>query len=267
MYFQKGREGVKEALDFAQRMAKQEIDSIERLHARTLKALSFIVTGFVLCLGFFGWIGYTNLRDVAVRTAQKRVETEVTRQVQEKLTKEHIDEIVKEQVSTYAKSEMEAAIKRNLQSEPLRSEIRNAAVSAAAAMVKSKFADRHLTDAKCEAFKKTVASYDDLNDYQVNVLHNALDPEAQNLEADILRCIPRTRLKLSRGPSYDNNPQVDGVGLYYYVDSPKEYVEHLQAAFASVGIETKLVPKGGLARPEMKEKQPISIWVGGNEIK
>ncbi len=261
------RDSVKEALEFAELLAKQEIDSIERLHQRTLKALSVIVTGFVFCLGIFGWIGYTNLRDVAVSVAQKQVETEVTRQVQAKLTKEHIEEIVKQQVSTYSKLELEAAIQKDLQSEPIHSEILNAAIGAAKGLVKTKFADRHLNDLQCKAFVNTVAAYGDLDGYSVNVLHNALYPESQNLESDILKCIPRSRLKLSRGQSYGNDPPVDGVGLYYYVNSPKAYVEHLQAAFTSAGIETKLVPNGGLARPEMGDKQPISIWVGSKEIK
>jgi hypothetical protein len=70
------------------------------------------------------------------------MQQEVVRQVQGKLTKERIDEIVKGQVSNYSKAEMDAAIERSLLSEPSRSEIHKAAVSAAASEVKSKFTPR-----------------------------------------------------------------------------------------------------------------------------
>jgi hypothetical protein len=85
------------------------------------------------------------------------------------------------------------------------------------------------------------------------------------LEADIAKCIPRTRLKLYKDITY-SGPFVDGVGLFYYSGSPKVYVQHLQAAFASVGIETKLVPEGARNSVELGEKQPISVWVGSKEI-
>jgi hypothetical protein len=269
MHPQWQRQDIKEALDFAQGMANQEIASIERLHQRTVKQLTILAAIFVSLLGILGalftWIGYSTIKEAAVRTAQTQMQQEVVRQVQGKLTKERIDEIVKGQVSNYSKAEMDAAIERILLTEPLRSEIHKAAVGAAASEVKSKFTPRRLTDAACKAFAEAVASYDDLDGYSVSILHNAINNEAETLEADIAKCIPRTRLKLYKDITY-SGPFVDGVGLFYYSGSPKVYVQHLQAAFASVGIETKLVPEGARNSVELGEKQPISVWVGSKEI-
>lgn len=270
MYISQRRNDVKEAMEFAKEMANQEIASVERLHQRTIKQLTILVTVFVFMLSALGalatWFGFSTIRDAAVRTAKTQMQQEIVRQVQGKLTNEHLDEMVKVQVNSYSKSAMDAAIQKDLQSEPLRSEIRNAAVSAATGMVKTKFAPRHLTDAQCNAFAAAIASYPDLDGYFVSILHNAINNEAEGFENDIIRCIPRTPLKRWKDISY-SGPHVDGVGLLYCSSSSKEHAQHLQAAFASVGIEAKLVPEGGLVQADLGDRQPISIWVGNREIK
>ena len=149
MYEQRHRSDLKEALEFAERMANQEIGSIDRLHQRTIRQLSILAGVFLLLLGVFGgvlgWVGFTNLRDSAIKIAQAQMKDEVSRQVQEKLTKEHIDQIVQDQIRSYSKSSLDSAIKQDLQTEPLSTEIRNAATGAARNLVGTMFSQRHFT--------------------------------------------------------------------------------------------------------------------------
>lgn len=260
-------DNIKDALEFAGGMADREIERIKSLHEDTLKSLGILVAAVLLVFSLLGWIGYTNLRDAAVESAQKTVQAEVTRQVQEKLTKEHIDEIVKDQVSNYSKATMEAAIQKDLQTEPLASQIRNAASSTASNIVATKFQPRHITSDQCSAFVKAVDSYEDLNGFPVAVIPTAFNTEADAFSSEIEKCIKRTSLNLiAQGPTVQA-PNVDGVGLYRDEQGPTEPAEHLQSAFAAIGIKTKIVAGHPFSPVEKGEKFPINIWVGTKEIK
>jgi hypothetical protein len=268
MQAQQHRNDVKEAIDFAERMAKQEIDSIERLHQRTLVSLSIVVGTAVLLVGVLGWIGFDHLRDAAITSAQNAMEKEVTRQVQEKLTKEHIDQIVNEQVSSYSKASLESAIQRELQTEPLSSEIRNAATAAAGKIVATKFAHRHFSQTQCDALIASVARYDDLSGYPVAIVHNALDAEAQDYAAEIGKCLSRTKLKFLAEPNaYVETSNVNGVAIYRNEKSPENFALHLQSAFEAIGVEATIMRGPASNQPPKGENSSLNIWVGSKDIR
>jgi len=268
MQWQLGQNDAKEALEYADRIAKHEIESIDRLHKRTLRSLSILVSAALLFLTVLGWIGYDNLNAYATNVARREMEKEVTRQVQEKLTREHIDEIVNKQVRAYTKDELDNAIQKALHSEPLSSDIRNAATSAAARIVSLKFADRHFTEAQCRTFITAVAGYDDLNGYPVSIGHNAIEANARDFSDEIEKCLPRTNLKLLQSNATRVNARyVDGLAIFRNEKSPDSFALHLQAAFKSAGVELKIVSGPAVPESPKGEKSSLNIWIGAKDVR
>jgi hypothetical protein len=109
---------IQRSLEFARATARDEIESIDRLHKRTLTALGIQLAAFGLLFSFVGWIGYSNLKRVAVQTAtdvvkerladeltQKNIDTAVQQALQEHAT-EQIADSVRAQVSAAVAQEM-----------------------------------------------------------------------------------------------------------------------------------------------------------------
>jgi hypothetical protein len=271
MQWQLGQNDAKDALEYAERVAKHELETIDRLHKRTLKSLSILVTLFSLFLTVLGWIGYDNLKAFATNVARREMESEVTRQVQEKLTKEHIDEIVNKQVRAYTKEELDSAIQKDLQSEPLVSEIRNAATlaanSAATKIVSARFADRHFTESQCRKFVTAVEAYDDLNGYPVLIGHNAIEANARDFSDEIQACIPRTKLVLlTTGGMGINARYVDGDAIFRDVNSANSPARHLQAAFKTAGVEMKIVSGPVSSGSPKGQRSSLDIWIGAKYV-
>lgn len=271
MQWQLGQNDAKDALEYAERIAKHEIESIDRLHKRTLKSLSILVTLFSLFLTVLGWIGYDNLKAFATNVARREMETEVTRQVQAKLTKEHVDEIVSMQLRSHTNEEFDNAIQKDLQSEPLVSEIRNAATNAAYSastrIVSAKFADRHFTELQCRKFKTAVEAYDDLNGYPVLIGHNAIEANARDFSDEIQACLPSTKLMLlTTGGTGKNVKYVDGDAIFRDAKSPDSPALHLQAAFRTAGVEMKIVSGPATTEPPKGQKPSLDIWIGAKYI-
>lgn len=107
-------ETLRQLLTFARTSAKDEIDSIERLYNRALKAFAIPLTGFLILFSAVGWIGYTNLKQLAVQTA-----TNVVKQrLEDELTKKNIDAVIQtalrehatEQINDSARAQIELAV-------------------------------------------------------------------------------------------------------------------------------------------------------------
>jgi hypothetical protein len=101
-----------EALEFAQSLAEKEINAIDRLHARTLKYLSIVATVFGLIAASIGFVGYKNLKETAVHTAQMQMRSEVSRQVEGVLKREDINSLVSQTVQQNANAEIEKIVTR-----------------------------------------------------------------------------------------------------------------------------------------------------------
>ncbi|WP_446744327.1 hypothetical protein [Silvibacterium acidisoli] len=105
-------DSLQKSLEFARRVAKDEIDSIERLHNRALKALSIPLAGFVLLFSCVGWIGYLNLKHVAVQTATDVVKERLA----DELTQKNIDTAVQYAVREHAADQIANAVNKQVAS-------------------------------------------------------------------------------------------------------------------------------------------------------
>jgi hypothetical protein len=97
---------VEKALAFARDTARDEIASIDRLHKRTLTALGVQVAAFGLLFSVLGWVGYSNLKRVAVQTATD----EVKERLADELTKKNIDIAVQQALREHATDQITQAI-------------------------------------------------------------------------------------------------------------------------------------------------------------
>jgi hypothetical protein len=94
------------ALKYARETARDEIESVERLHKRTLLALTVPLSAFGILFSIVGWIGYTNLKRVAVSTS-----TEIVKQrLDDQLTRLNIDDSVQGVLRDHAGSQIKDAV-------------------------------------------------------------------------------------------------------------------------------------------------------------
>jgi hypothetical protein len=105
---------VRQLLTFARASAKDEIDSIDRLHKRTLTALTVPLTAFGLLFTLVGWIGYSNLKRVAVQTAtdvvKERLEDELTKKNIDTVVQRALQEHATEQINDSARAQIKIAV-------------------------------------------------------------------------------------------------------------------------------------------------------------
>jgi hypothetical protein len=271
MQWQLGQNGVKEALEFSRKLAEEEIRSIERIHNRTLKSFGYIGIAVGVIAAVLSFIGYKSLEGAAITVATERVQAVATEQVKDKLTAANIDKIVSEQVQTYSKTSTDDTVQKDLQTEPLASEIRNSATSAATRaaerFVSTKFADRHFTELQCHKFITAVEAYDDLNGYPVVIGHNAIEANARDFSEEIQACLPRTKLVfLTDGGTRINAPYVDGEAIFRDVKSPDSPALHLKAAFKAVGVDMKIVSGPAYNDPPRGQKSSLYIWIGAKNV-
>jgi hypothetical protein len=98
---------VQQALAFARDTARDEINSIDRLHKRTLTTLSIQLAVFGLLLSFLGWIGYSNLKRIVVQTTTDVVKERLA----DELTKKNIDIAVQQALLEHATDQIAQAVR------------------------------------------------------------------------------------------------------------------------------------------------------------
>jgi hypothetical protein len=101
---------LRQLLDFARETAKYEIDSIDRLHKRTLMALTIPLTAFGLFFTFVGWVGYSNLKRVAVQTASNVVK----QRLEDEITKKNIDAVVQRVLQEHATEQINDSVREQI---------------------------------------------------------------------------------------------------------------------------------------------------------
>jgi hypothetical protein len=253
---------VREALDFARQIAKEEIDSIERIHARTLQSFAYIGIAVATAAAVFGYIGYANLRKVAVATAENQMRAEVSNQVREKLTQENVERIVRDQVSNFSQTKMTEAIHKELTAPAESAMIRLAAREEAHSQITQQFSPRHFTEAQSRDFIRAVNEQPDLDGYPVVVLPMVMNSEAEDYANEIRASVAKTKLKLVGFMGF-NKSAVAGVAIYRDQTSPEIFARRLQGAFLQCGIDSKIVDAPpNLPAPSAGEKIPLVIFVG-----
>ncbi|MGD0627944.1 MAG: hypothetical protein ABR987_01250 [Terracidiphilus sp.] len=255
---------LKEALIFARELAQEEIQSIERIHGRTLQSFKYIGISVAAAGALIGFIGYVNLRNMAIRTAQNQMQAEVTKQVQEKLTKENIEGIVQDQVRNYSETKMQEAVHKALMVPAQSQMIRAAAADEARNQIKKQFAPRHFTKEQSDAFVKAVNDQPDLVGLPVEVMPSGFSIEASDYAKEISSSVALTKLKVVQNfPGFDASP-IEGVAIYRDTASPEIPARRLQQAFLACGIDAKIVaaPSPPPNQLPAGEKVPLLIFVG-----
>lgn len=105
------------ALEFARTTAQSEIQNIERLHDKTLKALAILV-GVLSILGFgLGFFGYTNLKEIAINSAKAQMQSTVTDQIAAWMKTERVEQIIQAQLKAKTEADLEGIINRQVAQE------------------------------------------------------------------------------------------------------------------------------------------------------
>ena len=260
-HMHKDNQELFETLNFARQLAKEEIDSIERIHKRTLQSFAYIGVFVAAAAALFGYIGYVNLKTAAISTAENQMRTEVKKQVQAKLTKENIDDIVQDQVRSFSATRMSTAIHDELINPPLSTVIRAAAADEARNQIKQQFLPRHFTETQSRDFVTAVNEQSELYEYPVVVLPMNMNIEAEVYANEIRASVARTKMKLVDFGGFAKNP-VEGVAIYRDQSSSKTYAIRLQEAFLACGIHAIIVDALPVVPQSSKEKPPMVIFVG-----
>jgi hypothetical protein len=262
--FENGDKRVMDALTFARQIAKEEIDNIERIHKRTLQSFAYIGIATAAAAGIFGYLGYSNLRDTAVATAENQMRTEVTKQIQEKLTKEDVEGIVQDQVRLYSATKMSEAVHKELMAPTESAMIRAAAADESRNQIKEQFSQRHFSDAQSKAFIKAVNAHVDLDGYPVIVMPMMMNSEAEIYANEIRATVNQTKLKIvTNFNGFDKSP-VAGIAIYRDQTSSEIFARRLQEAFLNCGIDATIVsaPPSPFSPTPKGEKVPMVIFVG-----
>jgi hypothetical protein len=270
-----GPDEIKNALIFARATADAEVESIERIHRRTLVSFGYVGGAVLALAALFGYIGYSNLQKAAITTAKAQMQKEVEEQVREKLTTEHIDQIVRDQLRDLSASSLHEQIHKELISDPLASSIRQAAETETKAQIAKQFAPRHLSAAQSALLLQKLAAVKELKDFPIAVTTWQFDFEATTYAGELRTCFSHSTMKVQPLAHYDKDP-VDGLGIYYDKRQP-EHARLLQEALRAAGLDSKLVPGtfdgGQLANSVFQgvikpgEDYPLELFVGSRTIK
>jgi hypothetical protein len=257
-----GPDRIKEALLFARQLADHEIESIDKLHERTLKALGYVGAGVLLVSGFLGFIGYVNLKNAAISAAQAQMQTEVAKQVHEKLTQENVNQIVREQIKNYSESALSAEIHKELTTPPLSTSIREAADSEAQQLINRQQAPRRFTSPQSKAFVDALSAQSELFGYPVAVTSAYQIGEPANYASEIRQSLMRSKVKVIESAQFDAPPIEEGVGVYYPEGKSGERLALLlQASLQTAGVKAQLVPGKWLMGAPTTTAIPLEVFV------
>jgi hypothetical protein len=164
---------LEKKLAFAREIANEEIKNIERLHDRTIRALTVLMAGFSLVGILIGFIGFNNLRDFAVATATNKMNETITSLMDEKQVVPLVNGLIAENATEAINKQVSQEIKR------LGPEIQKAAVAEAKRMITE---PRHLSQGQRDAM--TSASKTSQGQ-KVNVRAYSEDPEEKHYASEI----------------------------------------------------------------------------------
>lgn len=256
---------VKDALLLARQIASDEIESIDRLHKRTLASLAVIagiVTAFWAIVAF---IGFDNLKGAAIAVAESQMRDEVTRQVQEKLTKENINQIVREQIQSYTSQNLTNQIHKVLTEPPVSLSIKEAADREAQEMIHKQFSPRRFTSEQSRLLIEQVNGTKALDGLPIAVNSLTVNVEANNYAAQIKESLSHCKMKLVEFYGFPEARQVEGVGIYYDAQRDDTKAHLLGDALSRAGVPFTFMPVSG--QPATSPPNPLEIYVGAKPMR
>jgi hypothetical protein len=234
-----------QALELAQRLAKNEIDSIERLHKRTLTYISWVLGIGTVFLALLGIVGFSNLKGMAVAVAERNLKKEVTLQVQQKLKKEDINAIVKEETASFAANELTAAVRHQIESGPLHQEILAQASAQSRELIAKSFGQRHLSEADDKLLVSAINREPLLRDRPVFIYSSEFNTEPYRYQKEVRTAIAKSHIKALRGEDADGIWRVeveDGVVVLYEESQNPDIAEALNRALKAAHIDSRIEP-------------------------
>jgi hypothetical protein len=232
---------LKEALRYARDTAQVELDRIDKIHERTVKYISYYLLVVTGGLGLLGWIGFSNLKTLAVETAKTSESQEVARQVADKLKQADIKRIVNEQMEDFVSHELGADLEKAIKSGPLHKEILDAASIQSRQLVVESIGQRHLSPDSSRRLTDAINAETRLQNYPISVSGADFNPEAYRYSKEISKAISISKAK-SVDPSY-GSPAVevpDGVVIYYDEKLDPVPAQRLLRCFEAAGIKSRV---------------------------
>jgi hypothetical protein len=135
------RFSVKDALDFAEKMAAFELQRIDRMHVRFLWFIGAMITIVLGCVTLLSFFGYNNLRSLATEAAASQLHEEVKKQIDAKLSGENLPAIVHEEVRSYSANDLRQQVSKEINQGPVHDQILEVGKREAAALAKEKVAE------------------------------------------------------------------------------------------------------------------------------
>ena len=263
---------VQAALTYARALAQDELSAIDRMHQRSVRYILAVISVLLIGGTIIGWIGFKNLKDTAIGTARRQVQSETTTQVREQLTREKLEEIVANQVAGFTRHQLTAEVNREINIGPLHNQIIQNAREQSQRQLSLALAPRKLSQQQADRLARALKA--EKGEYARLVFITGLtyDVESQNYESQITEAFKAGNFMLG----YRNNlttPDVFSYGVtivydrdYFErareLDAPKRMLTLLQSA----GVKAVLFPGKEIDTEGETIKPVFTLWVAPREI-
>jgi hypothetical protein len=242
------------------------------MHQRSVRYMLAVASVLLLGGSIIGWIGFANLKDTAVSTARRQVQTETITQVRDQLTREKLEGIVANQVEEFTRHQLSAEVKREINTGPLHDQILQNAREQSQRQLSLALAPRKLRQPQADKLAHALQAEKGGYARLVFVTSLTYDVESQNYESQITEAFKAGGFQLG----YRNNlttPDVFSYGVtvvydqdYFErareLDAPKRLLSALQDA----GVKAVLFPGKEIDTEGETIKPVFTIWVGPRDI-
>lgn len=257
---------MKDALDFAEKMAEFELKRIDRIHIRFLWFVGSAVTLVLAVLTVLGFIGYNNMRAMATSAAEDQLRTEVANQIKAKLSKENLPEIVQNEIHTYAKNELQSQIVEQINNGPLHQRILEVGRQETATLAKTLLTPRTLRPDDATRIVNAINADEKLKGQVYAIAWGMNGLETDLYERQVSNALQKTQL------TYDAKLAVEidsaGVTIYFNEGQDRIHAEHLADAFKAGHIKAKVEPKVLYYQNEpAKDSKALVIGIGPNYLR
>jgi len=256
------------ALNYAREIAQMELANIDRIHARTVKTIGWVMTAATILFLVIGWIGFLNLKAMAVSAAETQMQAEVARQVRTQLTEQGITKIVKEQVRSFSADEIHVALKNEIESGPLHQEILDTAGRQSQQLLTRSIGDRHLSHSDAMNLEHAIRANPELRTKRIEFLCAPNNAEAYRYKEQIKKALHSGGI--TRDWDGDNSDQIadsgirDGVVIFYSAESSPSLAEEFREVFKAASIEAQVVSTKAV---QAEGDQPrIIIFIGTRRV-
>ena len=260
------------ALTFARSLAQDELSAIDRMHQRSVRYILAVISVLLIGGTIIGWIGFKNLKDNAISTARRQVQSETITQVREQLTREKVEGIVATQVEGFTRHQLTAEVNREINAGPLHDQILQNAREQSKSQLSLALAPRKLSQQ--QAGKLVQALKAEKEDYARLIFVTSLtyDVESQNYESQVTEAFRLGGFQFGNRNNL-TTPDVFSYGVTIVYDH--DYFEHakdlltpkrLLTLLQNAGVKATLFPGKEIDTEGETVKPVFTIWVAPRDI-